>query len=68
MESLCSLLRDLVGSDWQWHRNTKCKYVSIRVDMRDGCAVLLDRHGNVIDEQAVRWQYSTDTPAPKGGR
>jgi hypothetical protein len=33
---------------WTWIKNTKCKYVSIRIDMRDGGFVLLDRGGKRV--------------------
>jgi len=33
---------------WRWASNTRCKYVSIRIDMRDGHAILLDRNNQLI--------------------
>ena len=36
------------GSGWSWLNNSRCKYVSVRFDMRDGAFVLLDRDGKRI--------------------
>lgn len=33
---------------WSWIKNSKCKYVSLRFDMRDGAFVILDRDKNRI--------------------
>lgn len=40
---------------WCWPRNADCKYVDIRIDMRDGHFILLDRHLKRISvEQLLR--------------
>ena len=41
---------------WNWLSNPACKYVSIRVDMRDGGFVLLDRDGNRITLDQLKGQ------------
>lgn len=47
--------------DWCWARNTQCKYLNIRVDMRDGGCIVSDSSGRIgID--ALNWQYSKETP------
>lgn len=48
-ETIARLLEDC---KWRWSRNTRCKYVDVRIDMRDGKCVLTDRHGKdlTIDE------------------
>lgn len=45
---------------WGWYRNTKCKYISLRVDMRDGHCVLMDREDNVITLEDLQYQYRGD--------
>lgn len=45
---------------WGWYRNTECKYISLRVDMRDGHCVLMDREDNVITLEALQYQYRGD--------
>lgn len=42
---------------WQWLWNTRCKYVELRVDMRDGGCIIRDRHGNRIDPKELAYQY-----------
>lgn len=46
-------------SDWIWLNNGECKYVSIRFDMRDGAFVLLDRKGQRISLDALKYQYKS---------
>jgi hypothetical protein len=55
--------------DWSWARNTKCKYVELRFDMRDGGFVLRanssHHHGpERISLDELKWQYS-DEEAPR---
>lgn len=42
---------------WQWTRNSKCKYIDIRIDMRDGGFILLDRDRNRISFDDLKYQY-----------
>lgn len=42
---------------WIWVYNSKCKYVNLRVDMRDGGALLMDRDGKRIAPEELAWQY-----------
>lgn len=44
---------------WTWGMNTKCKYISIRIDMRDGGCILNDRNGNRIEIADLEYQYSS---------
>lgn len=47
-------------SDWSWVKNTQCKYIQLRIDMRDGGFVLLNRNGNRISLKQLQWQYDLD--------
>lgn len=47
---------------WSWAKNWDCKYVDIRIDMRDGGFVLTDREGKRINLEQLKWQYKS----PKG--
>lgn len=42
--------------DWEWFRNGNCKYVQIRVDMRDGHFILLDRLAKRITFDELKFQ------------
>ena len=50
LDETIALIKKLSAEDseWTWIRNSKCKYVDIRIDMRDGAFVLRDRDGNRI--------------------
>ncbi len=45
---------------WSWCQNTRCKYVTLRIDMRDGGFVLTDRDGKRISLKQLQWQVSHD--------
>lgn len=54
---------------WSWFGNTRCKYIDVRIDMRDGCCVLKDREGKRIDlatlsKQAMPDDYGLPWPTP----
>ena len=34
---------------WQWFSNSRCKYIELRIDMREGGCILKDREGKRID-------------------
>ena len=42
------VLNKMRANEWQWVENTKCKYVELRVDMRNGCCIIRDRYGRRI--------------------
>lgn len=43
---------------WSWARNWACKYISIRIDMRDGAFVLVNRDGERISLEQLKYQYN----------
>lgn len=51
--------------DWTWVRNSRCKYVSIRIDMRDGAFVLVDRGGERISLEHLKYQWEEGKPEPQ---
>ena len=42
---------------WEWLANSKCKYISVRIDMRDGACVIKDRDGNSINLEELEYQH-----------
>lgn len=42
---------------WQWIKNSRCKYVQLRIDMRDGGFIIQDRHGKRISLDQLKYQY-----------
>ena len=45
---------------WTWLSNSKCKYISLRFDMRDGAFVILDRDKNRITFEDLKKQGYDD--------
>ena len=52
-------------ADWLWIRNSRCKYISVRIDMRDGAFVLVDRAGERISLEHLKFQYKEGESIPK---
>lgn len=42
--------------EWSWLNNFKCKYLEIRIDMRDGGCIIRDRNGNRINPEDLAHQ------------
>lgn len=47
--------------DWCWARNWNCKYVNIRIDMRDGGFIFTNDRGERISLEQLKWQYKPET-------
>lgn len=45
--------------EWTLVRNSSCKYIDIRIDMRDGGFILKDREGNRISLEQLMYQYKS---------
>jgi len=41
---------------WSWIYNPECKYVELRIDMRNGGCLIKDRRGNRIDPKDLEYQ------------
>lgn len=41
---------------WHWYANPQCKYVELRIDMRDGGCIIKDRDGNRISPEQLSFQ------------
>jgi len=62
LDKVVSAIKELrsENSKWSWARNMRCKYITLRIDMRDGGFIITDRDGNRISIEAVKWQYKGD--------
>lgn len=49
--------------EWSWARNPECKYLDVRIDMRDGGCIIKAK-GKRISPRQLQWQYSKETPDP----
>lgn len=45
--------------DWSWAYNSACKYLNLRIDMRDGGFILTNQDGHRIDLPQLEWQYKS---------
>lgn len=43
---------------WSPYENMRCKYIELRIDMRDGGCLIKDKDGNRIDPTQLRKQLS----------
>ena len=43
---------------WSPYENFRCKYIELRIDMRDGGCIIKDQEGNRIDPAELRKQTS----------
>ena len=53
---------------WTWWKNSKCKYVELRIDMRSGCCIIRDRDGNRIDPKDLEYQLMEDDSVDQKGQ
>lgn len=63
IEDFLSVLNAMRARKWHWWKNHKCKYVELRVDMRDGCCIIRDRDGNRIDPKDLARQIHEERQA-----
>lgn len=55
LDEVLAVVRD---PGWSWTRNSRCKYVSIRMDTRthSNLCVIYDRHGLAITMEELKFQ------------
>lgn len=57
VEDFLKVYNKMKNKKWSWIRNSKCKYVELRIDMRDGGCLIMDRDGNRINPEDFAFQY-----------
>ena len=55
------IIEDMKNEKWFWFKNMQCKYINIRMDMRDGHFMLFDRDDNRIEIKDLERQQPFDT-------
>ena len=50
------VLAAIKSKRWSWYRNPRCKYIDIRIDMRDKKCIVKDRNGVRINPKDVAFQ------------
>lgn len=56
IEPVFEVLSDARKGIWNWTANSKCKYITLRIDIRDGHLVLMDRDNNPITLEELKRQ------------
>jgi len=64
VDSFYPIYQKMKNREWVWFKNMNCKYIDLRIDMRDGGCILHDRSGNRISFEQLAWQYSSEEPDP----
>lgn len=64
-ESMVAWLSAVGAGEWSWVKNTRCKYVTLRIDARSGAYAVLDRDDKPITANELEWQYSAECPSPE---
>lgn len=56
LEEVVAVVQQAQQGQWAWSRNPDCKYLDLRIDMRDGHCQLRDRNGKTISLDMLRRQ------------
>ena len=44
---------------WSWSKNTRCKYIIVRIDMRNQKCILRDQDGKPLTLKELEYQYES---------
>ena len=64
IEDFLETYHKMLARKWSWASKMDCKYIELRIDMRDGGCIIADRNGKRISPDQLAWQYSKETPEP----
>lgn len=70
VDDVVAIVNDSINDKWHWYENFDCKYIELRIDMRDGHCVIANRYGKSITLDDLKYQIgtkskpSTDPPTP----
>lgn len=62
---IAAWLAKVASGEWTWVRNTRCKYVTLRIDTRRGAYLVKDRDDQPLTANELEWQYSAECPSPE---
>ena len=54
IDDVLAVIRD---PKWMWPLNSRCKYVTLRLDVRDFHCIIMDRDGNEITLDELKHQH-----------
>lgn len=52
-----AVLKRVKSRNWFWWKNSRCKYIDVRIDMRDGGCLIRDKFGNRINPSDLAHQH-----------
>lgn len=58
IDEVIKILEKMKREEWTWMANSKCKYLNLRVDMRDGHCVIRDRNNSPITLDELNFQHT----------
>lgn len=64
LDSVIEIYQKMKNKEWFWFKNMDCKYIDVRIDMRDGGCIIKQRSGVRINPEELAWQYSEENPKP----
>ena len=57
---ITEVVNSSLKGNWDWFRNSRCKYINLRIDMRDGNCLIKDRDEELITLEQLRYQFYLD--------
>lgn len=51
------VIEEAKRGNWCWSMNSQCKYIDLRIDMRDRGCIVKDRDGNPLTIDQLRYQF-----------
>lgn len=58
VDDVLAVIEKARRGEWGWVGNSQCKYIEVRIDMRDGGCILRDRDGTRISPSDLARQHA----------
>lgn len=56
IKDVLPVIEDMRRKKWSWAMNSRCKYIELRIDTRDGGCIIMDRDGERISLDQLKRQ------------
>jgi hypothetical protein len=63
---LASWLSEVANGDWTWVQNSRCKYVTLKIDTRAGAYQVLDRDDKPLAVEELLYQHGRERETKHG--
>jgi hypothetical protein len=57
ISDVIAVLKRIKEDKWVWYKNARCKYIDVRIDMRDGGCLIKDGNGTRINPSDLAHQH-----------